>query len=139
MLVAAVAVGCAQIPVLKNLGDALSGNESSPTSGAIQHGLSADGAGTSLSGFLASARAGDSITMAHPETGARIRVVAERMYYAASGRYCRRYEFAPVDGGKTLSTGLACKNGDGHWTTEKSILNPSDVNAPQRSVVPSGS
>ena len=137
MLTAAVAVGCAEIPVLKDLGETFGNKPAPPSQASVQHGLPAStGADASLLSFLATARRGDATVVSQPDTGARIRVVAGRMYYAASGRYCRRYEYAPADGGASISSGLACKNGDGSWSVERLIVNPNDVNAPQKSATP---
>jgi hypothetical protein len=91
-----------------------------------------------VAAFLATARPGDSTYLTLPNTGSRVRVTAHRVYFAASGRYCRRYDVTSSNSATTTTPGLACKNGHNNWELEKLIVNPSDVNSPQRIQTPSG-
>jgi len=137
MIVTAVAVGCAGIPAMGDLGDVFKGTHPQPSPDSVQHALpAAERPGAPLLDFLATARRGDSTIVSDPNTGERVRVVAGRMYYAASGRYCRRYETTYSNSPTVTTNGLACKRGRDDWQLEKLIVNPNDVNAPQRSLMP---
>jgi hypothetical protein len=129
-VVIAVAVGCAGIP-FTNKSKEPSGVASAtpliaPKSAGGTHPIAA---------FLAAARAGDSTYLTLPETGKRVRVTAHRLYFAASGRYCRHFEVTVTNSPSTTTPGLACKNVDQDWELQNLIVNPNDVNAPQRSLL----
>lgn len=113
-LASAVAVSCAQLPTF--------GVTQSPAA-------AADPAETpsSLVAFLADARPGDSTFIPDPDTGERVSVTAEKIYFAASGQFCRRYAFTNAKSGAPMSSGLACKNGDNEWRLHKLLSNPNSV------------
>lgn len=85
-----------------------------------------------ITAFLATARPGDSTYLTLPETGKRAQITAHRVYFAASGRYCRRYDVTSTNSATTVSYGLACRNNRGEWGLEQFLDNPTDINAPQR-------
>ena len=85
-----------------------------------------------LFAFLASATAGEAGSVEDPRTGARVWVIADRFYHAASGRYCRRFHVMSPQAYDGVSEGLACRNEGGEWTMSKSLINPDDLEAPRR-------
>ena len=115
----AVAVGCANLPILGTTASASARNKTPP------------GEISPLVAFLADARTGDSAFVTDPGTGRRLNVTAQTTYFAASGRTCRRYDLANAQSGAHLPSGLACKNSDGEWALQKLIANTDDVSAPQ--------
>ena len=130
-VVIAVAVGCAGLPGTGTYKKSTGAATATP----IDESKSSGGTHP-IAAFLAAARAGDSTHLTLPETGTRVRVTAQRMYFAASGRYCRRYEVTHTNSPTTSTQGLACKNGRQDWELQNLIVNPNDVNAPQRSLLP---
>jgi hypothetical protein len=133
-IVIAVAVGCAGVP---GFGESADGP--AQTTALTPNAANYLGGTHPIAAFLAAARAGDSTFLTLPETGKRAQVTAHRMYFAASGRYCRRYDVASSNSATTVSYGLACRNDQGEWTLEQLLVNPNDVNGPQQSpVAPAG-
>lgn len=129
-VVIAVAVGCAGVPGVDTFKSRSGAASATPLSS------SSSSAGTHpIAAFLAAARAGDSTYLTLPETEKRVRVTAQRVYFAASGRYCRQYEVAYTNSPEITTNGLACKKGHDEWQLEKLIVNPSNVNSPQRSLL----
>ena len=133
-VVIAVAVGCAGIP---GFGEPMDGG--ARTMGMTPSATIYQGGTHPIAAFLAAARPGDSTFLTLPETGKRSQVTAHRVYFAASGRYCRRYDVTSTNSATTVSYGLACRNDQGEWKLEQLLVNPNDVNAPQRSpLAPAG-
>jgi len=130
-VVIAVAVGCAGVP---GFGESMDG--AAQTTGMTPSATNSQGGTHPIAAFLAAARPGDSTYLTLPDTDMRVQVTAHQVYFAASGRYCRRYEVTSTNSATITTPGLACKNGQNDWELETLIVNPSDVNAPQRSRTP---
>ena len=79
---------------------------------------------SSLLAFLASASRDESGFVLDPNTGNRIRVVAGRAYYAASGRTCRKYQVQNGGAAANLVSGVACKDPTSGWMTSRLRVNP---------------
>ena len=58
-----------------------------------------------------------------PTTGAQVKVLVGRTYYAASGRLCRPYRVLNLSESSPLTSDLACQNGAGHWQKIRPLLN----------------
>jgi len=130
-VVIAVAVGCAGIPGFDPSNTQAGAASAAPLSSSMSTG------GTHpIAAFLAAARPGDSTYLTLPGTEKRVLVTARQVYFAASGRFCRQYEVTVSNSPTTITPGLACKNGHDEWQLEKLIVNPSDVNSPQRTLLP---
>lgn len=135
-LAAAVAVGCARIPVLGDLGSAFAGNAEPGNQGSVSRSLPDSGnSDAGLLDFLASAKQGDSTIVTHPETGQRVLVTADRIYFAASGRYCRRYTLSPNGNSGPISSGIACKN-DKHWTLRRMLTGNANASLSSQAAKP---
>lgn len=124
-IVMAAAAGCALSPANENAAAPVPASPQPPVN------MSKMSAGTHpIAAFLAAARAGDSTFLTIPESGSRVQVTADRVYFAASGRYCRKYLVTSTNSATTMSPGLACRNAQGDWQLENLIVNPGNVISP---------
>ena len=126
----AVAVGCAGIPGFDTANTQAGAAPATPLNPSTSTG------GTHpIAAFLAAARPGDSTYLTLPGSETRVLITAHQVYFAASGRFCRQYEITVTNSPTIATPGLACKNGP-NWQLEKLIVNPSNVNSPQRTLLP---
>lgn len=66
--------------------------------------------------FLAEADDGETGVVLEPASGIRVRVTAGRLYHAASGSVCRRFDAGSAAAPEPREEGLACRLDSGRWT-----------------------
>lgn len=65
--------------------------------------------------FLAGADDGETGEVLESASGIRVRVTAGRLYHAASGSVCRRFNAGSATASEPRGEGLACRVDSGRW------------------------
>jgi hypothetical protein len=115
VLAAMFLMACAQLPMD---GEILAVD---PTSAALMP----------LVAFLSKAKNGEAQGLEDPRSRSQVWVIADRTYYAASGRFCRLFHVMSPKGYEGVTKGIACRDARGNWTMSESLINLDDMTAPR--------
>lgn len=110
LAVVAVLGGCALQPAAQSpdAGSVVAGGEQGTRLGA------------NLSGFLAQSSGGAATQLAESPWGRDVEVVADTVYYAASGRPCRELSIRRA-GRNAVQSAIACETSSGDWIVRRQV------------------